>query len=142
MILNAKAARGCIIIGRQEDFFIGVEVVRFDVASVERRRHPVDNGIEKLLDPFVFKGRSARTGLNLLLQTPLRMAAWISSSVKESGFSSTLFMKASLVFIDGGELFEELRAHLFALFEEIGRDICFVPIGSQMFRRGRDRLSS
>ena len=37
--------------------------------------------------PLFLKADPHRTGLNLFVQTPLRMTAWISSGVKESGFS-------------------------------------------------------
>ncbi len=42
----------------------------FDHAAIERRWHPADDGIEDLLDPFVFKGSSAENGIDLIADDP------------------------------------------------------------------------
>ena len=83
--------------------------------------------------PLFLKADPHRTGLNLFAQTPLRMAAWISSAVKESGFSKHFCHEVFIVFINCGELFEQFGTHFFALFEQVGRNICFFPVCTQGF---------
>ena len=63
--------------------------------------------------PLFLKAVPQRTGLILFAQTPLRMTAWISSSVMSIGIFEHFHHEGFIALIDSGELFEHLlRASL------------------------------
>ena len=71
MILNAKCSKWLHRhqVSRRISSSV-FEVVRFYLSAIERRRHPVDNGIEQLLNAFVFEGRSAKNRIEFVAANP------------------------------------------------------------------------
>ena len=80
----------------------------FDCSTIDRRRHPVDNSIEKLLNAFIFKGRSAKNRVEFVCANTFSngcidffscQRVWIFKHFRHEGF---------IVFIDGRQFFKKL----------------------------------
>ena len=69
--LKGEGGEGIVVIGVNEDLFVTVNGRGLSLTAVERRGKPIDDGVEKLLYAFIFKGGAAEDGIEFVGDRPL-----------------------------------------------------------------------
>ena len=68
--LECKSGKRAAVAWNEFDHLIGIQFMPFDRASVNRRGHPTDDGVEDLLNSLVFKGSPAEDRIELVGNDP------------------------------------------------------------------------